>query len=244
LDAVGAPSTWVLSNHDVVRHATRFGYDWSGPRDGDGIGPYDPQPDEELGRTRAAAASLFMLGLPGGAYLYQGEELGLPDGIDIPDHQRQDPTFARTGGARLGRDGCRVPLPWKASERHSGFGDGEAPWLPQPESFPKLARDAQAGDPSSHLNLYRRMLTVRRELDLGRGSLAWAEEWCTASSLAFLNGDILVIMNIGSYPVELPAGEVVLRSSSPSGGGEGDQESALATGETVWLRISPEGAQS
>jgi alpha-glucosidase len=240
LDAVGAPSTWVLSNHDVVRHATRFGYDWSGPRNGDGVGPQDPQPDEELGRTRAAAASLFMLGLPGGAYLYQGEELGLPDGIDIPDHQRQDPTFARTGGARLGRDGCRIPLPWKASERHSGFGDGDAPWLPQPESFAKLARDAQSGDPSSHLNLYRRMLHVRRELDLGRGSLAWAEEWCTASSLAFLNGDILVVMNIGPDPLELPAGEVVLRSSSGVGLGDEDQRFGLGPGETVWLRITAE----
>jgi alpha-glucosidase len=244
LDAVGAPSTWVLSNHDVVRHATRFGYASSGPRDGDGIGLQDPQPDEELGRTRAAAASLFMLGLPGGAYLYQGEELGLPDGIDIPDHQRQDPTFARTGGARLGRDGCRVPLPWKASELHSGFGDGDAPWLPQPESFAKLARDAQAGDPSSHLNLYRRMLGVRRELDLGRGCLAWAEEWCTASSLAFLNGDILVVMNTGPDPLELPAGEVVLRSSSPSGCGQDDRQFSLGSGETVWLRISAEGTES
>ena len=157
---------------------------------------------------------MFMLGLPGGAYLYQGEELGLPDGIDIPDHQRQDPTFARTGGARLGRDGCRVPLPWRAAERHSGFGDGDHPWLPQPESFTELARDAQAEDPSSHLNLYRRMLAARRELGLGRGSLSWAEEWCTGSSLAFLNGDVLVVMNMGNESLELPAGEMLLRSSS------------------------------
>ena len=87
---------------------------------------------------------MFMLGLPGGAYLYQGEELGLPDGIDIPDSQRQDPTFGRTGGERLGRDGCRVPLPWRGGELHAGFGDGAAPWLPQPASFAGLARDAQA----------------------------------------------------------------------------------------------------
>ncbi|MET3176858.1 UNVERIFIED_ORG: glycosidase, partial [Arthrobacter sp. UYCu721] len=108
----------MLSNHDVVRHSSRFGYNGSGPRDGDGIGPADPQPDTALGRRRAAAASLFMLGLPGAAYLYQGEELGLPDGIDIPEHLRQDPTFARTGGARLGRDGCRVPLSIWSFGRH------------------------------------------------------------------------------------------------------------------------------
>jgi alpha-glucosidase len=243
LDAVGAPSTWVLSNHDVVRHATRFGYYWSGPRDGDGIGPADPQPDHGLGRTRAAAATLFMLGLPGGAYLYQGEELGLPDGIDIPDHHRQDPTFARTGGERLGRDGCRVPLPWRASEKHNGFGPGQDPWLPQPASFTELARDAQAGDPSSHLNLYRRMLSLRRELGLGRGSLSWAEELCSSSSLAFLNGDVLVVMNVGQDTLGLPAGDVLLRSSggvhAPDGGWRG-----LGSGETVWLRVSAADAGS
>jgi alpha-glucosidase len=88
------------------------------------------------------------------------------------------------------------------------------------------------------------MLNVRRELDLGRGSLAWAEEWCTASSLAFLNGDILVVMNVGPDPLELPAGGVVLRSSSPSGYGEDDRQFALGSGETVWLRIPAEGTES
>ncbi len=250
LDSVGAPSTWVLSNHDVVRHATRFGYDGRAPRDGDGIGTFDPQPDEALGRSRAAAASLFMLGLPGGAYLYQGEELGLPDGIDIPDSQRQDPTFARTGGERLGRDGCRVPLPWRAAELHAGFGDGAAPWLPQPESFAGLARDTQAASPSSHLNLYRRMLAVRRELGLGQGSLAWAEEWCTDTCLAFLNGTTLVLLNAGQEPVELPGGRVLLRSSQdPAGDGAESSGPAgsghrLGSGETVWLEIYIEDAES
>ena len=240
LDAVGAPSTWVLSNHDVVRHATRFGYDGPAPRDGDGIGVFDRQPDFARGRARAAAASMFMLGLPGGAYLYQGEELGLPDGIDIPDSRRQDPTFARTRGERLGRDGCRVPLPWRAAELHAGFGSGEAPWLPQPESFTELARDAQAAQPSSHLNLYRRMLAVRRELDLGRGSLAWLENWCTDTSLAYLNGATLVVMNLGHGPLELPSGEVLLRSSGASpetGPGAPDGGHQLGSGETVWLSL-------
>jgi len=166
--------------------------------------------------------------------------LGLPDGIDIPDSRRQDPTFARTRGERLGRDGCRVPLPWRAAEPHAGFGSGEAPWLPQPESFTELARDAQAAQPSSHLNLYRRMLAVRRELDLGRGSLAWLENWCTDTSLAYLNGATLVVMNLGHGPLELPSGEVLLRSSGASpetGPGAPDGGHQLGSGETVWLSL-------
>jgi alpha-glucosidase len=224
----------VLSNHDVVRHATRFGYNGQGPRDGDGIGLADPQPDTALGRHRAAAASLFMLGLPGAAYLYQGEELGLPDGIDIPERLRQDPTFARTGGERLGRDGCRVPLPWRADERHFGFGAGNDPWLPMPSSFAGLARDLQASSPSSHLSLYRKMLEIRRELDLGRGSLAWAEDWCTGSSLAYVNGTTLVLMNLNHEPLEMPAGQVLVRSAASGPDG------LLASGETAWFRIGPD----
>ncbi|WP_458113295.1 glycoside hydrolase family 13 protein [Arthrobacter sp. R1-13] len=247
LDAVGAPSTWVLSNHDVVRHASRFGYNGPGPRDGDGIGVWDHQPDEALGRRRAAAASMFMLGLPGGAYLYQGEELGLPDGIDIPDAQRQDPTFARTGGARLGRDGCRVPLPWSAEEPHNGFGNGQEPWLPQPESFKQLARDAQAASPSSHLNLYRRMLSTRRELGLGAGSLSWLENYCTASSLAYLNGSTLVVMNLNHEPLDLPGGRVLLRSGSAAPVSDqslADLGHRLGSNETVWMKITVEDAEN
>ncbi|MGF6833103.1 alpha-glucosidase [Paenarthrobacter sp. TE4293] len=242
LDAVGAASTWVLSNHDVVRHVSRFGYDGPGPRDGDGIGPDDAQPNEELGRRRAAAATMFMLGLPGGAYLYQGEELGLPDSVSIPGTMRQDPTFARTGGARIGRDGCRVPLPWRSGEPHSGFGSGMDPWLPQPESWPALARDQQEADPTSHLNLYRAMLAQRAAHRLGQGSLAWAEDFCSESSLAYLNGTTLVIMNVGTDPLPLPAGETILRSSAAPAA---DQPAAdlldadpLGSGETIWLTVS------
>ena len=232
LDAVGAPSTWVLSNHDVVRHVSRFGYDGPGPRDGDGIGPDDVQPNVELGRRRAAAATMFMLGLPGGAYLYQGEELGLPDSSTIPGSLRQDPTFARTGGARVGRDGCRVPLPWRYAEPHAGFGHGRDPWLPQPESWPALARDQQESDPASHLNLYRALLAERARLRLGAGSLAWVEDYCTGSALAYLNGETLVIMNVGEEPLPLPTAAVILRSSGV------DATHPLGSGETIWLSAS------
>ena len=236
LDAVGAPSTWVLSNHDVVRHASRFGYNGQGPRGGDGIGPADPQPDVALGRRRAAAASVFMLGLPGAAYLYQGEELGLPDGIDIPEQLRQDPTFARTGGERLGRDGCRIPLPWRAAEPHLGFGPGADPWLPFPDSFAALARDLQTGSTASHLALYKETLALRRNLDLGRGSLLWAEDWCSGSALGYVNGTTLVLMNLNHEPLELPAGQVLVRSAADGADGW------LASGETAWIALGQGGA--
>ena len=92
---VRASPTWVLSNHDVVREVTRYG---------GGV----------QGLARSKAATLAMLALPGSAYIYQGEELGLPE-VDVPDKDRQDPAFFR--GAGPGRDGCRVPMPWSGSER-------------------------------------------------------------------------------------------------------------------------------
>ena len=139
--SVGAPATWVLSNHDVVRHASRYGY----PADAQprmGVGADDPQPDAALGLRRARAAILLMLALPGSAYLYQGEELGLPEHTTMPDDARQDPNWERSGHTERGRDGCRVPLPWVAGIDGLGFTDG-VPWLPQPDSFDAYARNRQ-----------------------------------------------------------------------------------------------------
>ncbi|MBC7403188.1 MAG: glycoside hydrolase family 13 protein, partial [Microbacteriaceae bacterium] len=129
---VGAPSTWVLSNHDVVRHASRLAVTAENPQ-GHGIGPRSPgQPERELGLRRARAATTLMLALPGSSYVYQGEELGLPEVIDLPDDARQDPTWFRTNGERYGRDGCRVPIPWEADAPSYGFGTSGKSWLPQP----------------------------------------------------------------------------------------------------------------
>ena len=132
--SVGAGSTWVLSNHDQVRHATRYGYDHGKvPKQGDGIGPDYPQPDEALGLRKAQAATAFMLGLPGSAYIYQGEELGLPEHTTLEGKYREDPTYFRTKGERVGRDGCRVPLPWESTVNDSnGFSSTGLFWLPQP----------------------------------------------------------------------------------------------------------------
>ncbi|MCC9145820.1 MULTISPECIES: glycoside hydrolase family 13 protein [unclassified Arthrobacter] len=208
-DSVGAPTTWVLSNHDVVRHTSRFGQTGWQERPGDGIGAADTQPDHHLGITRARAATLLMLALPGGVYLYQGEELGLPDHTQMDHAFRQDPTYHRTAGERLGRDGCRVPLPWTPDGPAFGFnGTGES-WLPQPQGWGELARGVQREDPDSTLNLYRIALDLRRELDLGNGSLAWWPGYDSEQVLAFANGNVIAVMNMGGTDVELPAGELI-----------------------------------
>ena len=163
-DAVGAPTTWVLSNHDVIRHATRYGFP-PGYRFGEGLGR-EETPDAALGLARARAATLLMLSLPGAAYLYQGEELGLPEVAEIPDALREDPAHLRAGVP--GRDGCRVPLPWRADAPAYGFSPTGESWLPQPAVFGELAADRQAGVEGSTLEMYRRALRLRRELGLGR----------------------------------------------------------------------------
>jgi alpha-glucosidase len=211
--AVGAPTTWVLSNHDVMRHASRFGYD--GPVELEaGVGIDDPQPDRELGLRRARAATLVMLGLPGSAYLYQGEELGLPEATTLPDAVRQDPVWERSGHRIRGRDGCRVPLPWTADEPSFGFGtaDGTATWLPQPDDFGAFAIDRETADPGSTLSTYRAALRARRELDVAAGPLRWDGEDAGADVLAFSSGTVTVVANLGSAPVAVPAGTVLVAS--------------------------------
>lgn len=227
---VGAPSTWVLSNHDVIRHTSRFGAA-SVPAQGAGIGPDDEQPDEELGLKRARAASAFMLALPGGAYIYQGEELGLPEDTMLDHGHRQDPTFFRTKGERVGRDGCRVPIPWEHDKPSFGFGTSGKSWIPQPEIFSKYARDVQQGVEGSTLELYKKLLRLRRELSLGSGEFHWLEPLCTDSSIAFENSGIAVVSNLGE-PISLPAGEVLVTTQTDlEAGGE------LGTDQTAWIRL-------
>ena len=192
--SVGAPSTWVLSNHDVMRHASRMGGDYGRTTASDGVGPNDPQPNAELGLKRAIAATLFTLGLPGSIYLYQGEELGLPEHTTLAPEFRQDPTFKRTNGQRVGRDGCRVPLPWESGVNESnGFNTTGESWLPQPETYAHFARNLQEGVPGSTLETYKWALAKRKELNLGNGSLEWASEFCSDNSLGYRNGSLLVV---------------------------------------------------
>lgn len=209
-DVVGAPTTWVLSNHDVVRHTSRYGLPAAGGNV-EPIGPDDLQPDTELGLRRARAATLLMLGLPGSAYLYQGEELGLPDHTTLPLEVRQDPTVAR--GGSLGRDGCRVPLPWVADAPGFGFSPTGATWLPQPAEWSAYALDAQKGVPGSTYEFYRYALRLRRGYDIGAGGLAWTDIGRDAGVLSLFNGDVLVMANAGTQNVALPEDFELLLSS-------------------------------
>lgn len=223
---VGAPSTWVLSNHDVIRHTTRLALDPVPPQ-GEGIGPRSPRADEVVGLRRGRAATAFMLALPGSAYLYQGEELGLPEVVDLPDEARQDPTFFRTEGRNYGRDGCRVPIPWEAAAPAAGFSPTGSSWLPQPDGWGSYARDAQRGVPDSTLEFYRAALAARREHRLGAGEVEWLEGG--PDVIALRNAGLTIIANTGATPVPLPAGEVVI-ASGPVG------NDVLPGDTTVWLR--------
>ena len=223
-DGVGAPSTWVLNNHDVMRHASRFGGDYGRATASDGVGPNGVQPDSELGIRKAKAATLFMLALPGASYLYQGEELGLPEHTTIAPEYRQDPTFFRTSGQRVGRDGCRAPLPWESGGASNGFSSSKA-WLPQPESYSALSRDSQEQDATSTLNFYKTALSLRKVFSLGEGSFDWVEN---SEILSFENNGILVVHNFSNQDLEMPNGELLIASEPGM--------SRLEANTTVWLK--------
>lgn len=226
---VGATPTWVLSNHDVVRHVTRYGradtaFSMSDRRIGEPA-------DRELGQRRARAAALLTFSLPGCVYLYQGDELGLWEVEDIPDELLQDPFWERSGHTDRGRDGCRVPLPWAGEEPPFGFGpDGCVPWLPQPAEWKDLTTERQAADPDSMLQLYRAALRLRRaEPALVGGDLTWLPS--PEGVLCYRRADsITVLVNLSAQPAELPADAEVLISSSPL------DHDVLPPDTAAWLR--------
>ncbi len=206
LDDVGASPTWVLSNHDVVRHVTRYG-------------------GGESGLARARAATLTMLALPGSSYLYQGEELGLEQ-VDVAPEDRQDPSWFRTGEA--GRDGCRVPIPWSGTTAPYGFGPGDyQPWIPQPDDWAALTAEAQAGVEDSTLEFYRRTLAARRDL-LATDPPTTVDVAVDGDLLTITRGDLRVVLNCGAVDAPLPAGDVVLSSAPVT--------DRLPADTAVWLR--------
>ncbi|QKV73426.1 glycoside hydrolase family 13 protein [Amycolatopsis sp. Hca4] len=231
----GAPAAWTLANHDVHRAVTRYGIvrPEPAPESNDAFAALmrpRGEVDAELGGRRAGAALLLLLALPGSVFLYQGEELGLPEVQDLPDEARQDPVFHRTGGLEKGRDGCRVPLPWTADAPAFGFGTGK-PWLPQPEWFAGYAVDVEERDASSMLHLYRRAVRARKELRLGRPGPV---EWLTTGAdtvLAFRRGDLVCVLNTGSTRFAAPGswGEVVLAS---------DGSDVVAADSAAWFRTT------
>ena len=241
--AVGAPPTWVLANHDTTRVVTRYGRSITGARftpDGmdldsfAGVGSVpDGVTDIELGRKRARAAVLLELALPGGAYVYQGDELGLEEVEDIPEELLQDPTWERSGHTVRGRDGCRVPLPWSGTEAPFGFGSADTPpWLPQPAGWAALTQEVQDADPTSHLNHYRAALAHRREHPaLGDGTMAWDGD-VPPGVLSFTREPgFRCVVNFGPDPYALPADAQVLIASGDAASG------TLGVDEAVWLQV-------
>jgi alpha-glucosidase len=213
--AIGAfdPPTWVLSNHDLTRHVTRYG-------------------GGELGRRRGLAVTAVLLALPGSPYLYQGEELGL-DETDVPPERRTDPTWFRSNGALVGRDGCRTPIPWTAAGSGHGFTTGE-PWLPMP---PESATQAVDAEPAV-LVAYREMLAVRRSL---RGSLGNAVTWLDTPRdvLAFRrDGDLVCVLNTATEAVELPVSGELLLATDDAASVDGGTVTVPAA-SAVWLRAAP-----
>jgi alpha-glucosidase len=203
-----APACWVLSNHDRSRHVTRYG-------------------GGEVGLRRARAAALLQLALPGAAYLYNGDELGMPD-VDVPDAALQDPIWERSGHTVRGRDACRIPVPWSGTEASYGFSSRADTWLPMPEGWRALTAEAQAGDPASIQSLYRSALALRRTSPaLAGGSLEWLP--APAGCLAFRRpGGLVCLLNLTAGAVPLPEGRVLLASADVTGG-------QLPADAAVWL---------
>jgi alpha-glucosidase len=233
---VAATTTWVLSNHDVIRHVSRYAL----PQDADTPAwlmsdGATPPADLERGLRRARAATLLMLALPGSAYLYQGEELGLPEVADLPRELLQDPIWLRSGHTAKGRDGCRVPLPWEPEGQSLGFGTAPG-WLPQPADWADISRSRQHRDPASTLEFYREALRLRRKVG-GDGSLTWLERSATALSFERETG-LVCVVNFGTEPMPLPAGALVMSSRPLAGPDAGGELADTLPGETAaWLFV-------
>jgi alpha-glucosidase len=238
IGAVGAPSSWVFNNHDVVRSVDRFdlGLGLSGgttlERHGD-VNKFNL----ERGRKRARAGALLMLALPGGAYIYQGEELTLPEAREIPEDRLSDPRWKMSNYTDRGRDGCRVPLPWRSNNAGAfGFSDNakltpKDSWLPQSSNWGDFSVEAQDSDPNSSLNLYRKALEIRKSLSgLGDGPMSWVD--APDHVVAFSRpGDFYCYLNLGA-DFKLPQAVKVLVSSSPIENG------VLPTDTAVWFTLN------
>ena len=229
-DETGSSTTWVFSNHDVIRHATRFGLSeeinknlpkWFRSADRESKINFD------LGLARARAASMLILALPGSTYLYQGEELGLHEPLNIPSEQMQDPQWFRSEGS-ISRDGCRVPMPWTSTGSSFGFGPGGA-HLPQPAWFKDVNVEKQSGVAGSTLELYRKALKLRKGLVTDE-KLTWVRHFFNKNVLHFVrpNGWVCVT-NFGSKPIKLPKGKLLLNTAELVDG-------KLPANATAWLQ--------
>jgi len=263
---VGAPTTWVTDNHDTPRSVTRFG---STTRlagayvPGLEVGEQQAGADLELGARRHRAMALLMLALPGTVYLYNGQELGLPNVDDLPDEALQDPVWIRSGHTERGRDGCRVPVPWTTEAPHFGFSDGESSWLPMPDDWADFSVASQDIDPQSMLSLYRQALALRQEnIELGTGQIVWLDDAPPgtvalvmasprrAGEVSMLRAGadtseltgIAVVLNPNDVPLPVPqsvAGSSVILASDPDIA-SGELLDMVPANTAVWLRLPGE----
>lgn len=226
--SVNSSATWVLSNHDVVRHATRYGLpsgtdyqEWlmTGPAE---------LCDRALGLQRAKAVTMMLLALPGSTYIYQGEELGLHEVNDLPHDVLDDPVWRRSENTRKGRDGCRVPIPWSQTGPSFGFGDN-APWLPQPPEFGAQSVQAQDGVDGSVLEFYRSALALRSTHWVNSGDLTWLD--LGEDVIAFERNGFACITNFGVNEFAPPHGELMLVSTQPQ------REGVIGPNSTAWIDL-------
>ena len=196
-DAAPQGISWVLSNHDRSRPVTRFG-------------------GGETGVRRSLAVSTLFMALGGTPFLFQGEELGLADGVLRAGFH--DPVSVRNAGATNGRDGCRTPMPWDSSARN-GFSSG-TPWIDAAPRPPAETVAGQRADPDAPVHRYRSLLAVRREHpDMWRAPLEWIEtsDPCVA---ALRRGTVAVVANLSkrhaSVSLGSPGWESVFASRSGS----------------------------
>jgi alpha-glucosidase len=191
---VDAVPTWTLANHDVDRESTRYG---GGP----------------IGLARARAMALVMLALPGAVFIYNGEELGLPN-VELPDEALRDPVWERSGHTRRGRDASRVPMPWQGDIPPFGFSDNPDTWLPLPPEWAALTVQKQLDDPDSTLAFFRRAIELRHSRpEFGGTAVEWLDS--PADSVAFrVSSGLVCALNAGRRAMALPDGEVLLTSDA------------------------------
>lgn len=207
---VGASPTWALSNHDTPRVVSR------------------------VGQAEARALALFTFGLPGSCYVYQGQELGLPD-AELEDRDRQDPSFIRSKGAQKGRDGARVPLPWRGDGTPFGFTSGK-PWLPIPQEWGELTVEKQSGDARSSLEMYRDVLELRKEFLAGKEDFTWTLTPNGTGVISYRRGNVEIVLNTSDMPVKLKGpGRALIASCENSESTNGEIE--LAPRACIWLSV-------